>query len=107
MNNKISLFEGKKIRRHYDSETEIWYFSLVDIVFALTDSANATDYLKKIRKRDQELDSFIGTNCPQVLMKTERGKNRKTLSGTKNNNAYEILYEMEIQILEALVLKKD
>lgn len=82
MDNEISLFEGKKIRRHYDSETEIWYFSLVDIVFALTDSVNATDYLKKIRKRDQELDSYIGTNCPQVLMKTETGKNRKTLSGT-------------------------
>lgn len=82
MNNEISLFEGKKIRRHYDTENEIWYFSLVDIVFALTDSANATDYLKKIRKRDQELDSYIGTNCPQVFMKTETGKNRKTLSGT-------------------------
>ena len=50
----IKLFESKKIRSHWDSDKEIWYFSLVDVVAALTDSANATDYLKKLRKRDTE-----------------------------------------------------
>lgn len=81
-NNKaIAVFESKQIRRHYDEKTEVWYFSLVDIVEALTDSTNATDYLKKLRKRDTELNAYLGTNCPQVPMLTETGKNRKTLAG--------------------------
>lgn len=81
-NNKaIAVFESKQIRRHYDEKTEVWYFSLVDIVEALTDSTNATDYLKKLRKRDGELNAYLGTNCPQVPMLTETGKNRKTLAG--------------------------
>ena len=81
-NNKaIAVFEAKQIRRHYDEKTEVWYFSLVDIVEALTDSNNATDYLKKLRKRDTELNTYLGTNCPQVAMITNTGKNRKTLAG--------------------------
>ena len=77
---EIAVFESKEIRRHYDSDKEMWFFSLVDIVEALTDSKNPTDYLKKIRKRDAELNTYIGTNCPQVVMLTN-GKNRKTLAG--------------------------
>lgn len=77
----IAVFENKQIRRHYEEDTEVWYFSLVDIVQALTDSSNPTDYLKKIRKRDEELNSFLGTNCPQIQMLTESGKKRKTLAG--------------------------
>lgn len=80
-NNKyLAVFESTQIRRAYDSENEIWYFSLVDIVAALTESVNPTDYLKKIRKRDSELNSYIGTNCPQVAMLVN-GKNRNTLAG--------------------------
>ena len=77
--NKIVLFQSRKIRRAWHSDE--WYFSLVDIVGALTDSSNPTDYLKKIRKRDEELGFYIGTNCPQVEMLTETGKKRKTLAG--------------------------
>ena len=80
MTKEIIIFENSQIRRHYDTENEVWYFSLVDIVGALTDSVNATDYLKKMRKRDAELNGYIGTNCPQVAMLTN-GKNRKTLAG--------------------------
>lgn len=81
-NNKaIAVFEAKQIRRHYDEKTEVWYFSLVDILTALTDSTNATDYLKKLRKRDIELNTYLGTNCPQVAMLTYTEKNRKTLAG--------------------------
>ena len=83
--NSIKLFESKKVRTHWDSQEEQWYFSLVDIVAALTDSANATDYLKKIRKRDDELNNYIGTNCPQVEMQTESGMKRKTLAGTSQH----------------------
>ena len=76
----IKLFQDKKIRSAWNEEEEQWYFSVVDVVAALTDSRNPTDYLKKMRKRDEALGSFIGTNCPQVEMLTEKGKKRKTLS---------------------------
>lgn len=80
MTDKLIVFENSHIRRHFDVENEVWYFSLVDIVAALTDSTNPTDYLKKMRKRDSELHSYLGTNCPQVGMITNR-KKRKTLAG--------------------------
>ena len=79
-NHNIILFENRQVRRYYDSENEIWYFSIVDIIEALTESVNPTDYLKKLRKRDMELGFYIGTNCPQVEMLT-KGKKRKTLAG--------------------------
>jgi len=82
MNDKIKLFENKKIRSVWDDELEEWYFSVVDVVGVLADSVNPTDYLKKLRKRDEFLNSYLGTNCLQVGMKTETGKNRKTLAGT-------------------------
>ena len=77
--NKLIVFESKKIRRAWHNNE--WYYSLVDVVSALTDSFNPTDYLRKIRKRDEELKKYIGTNCPQVEMLTETGKKRRTLAG--------------------------
>ena len=76
---KIILFQDKKIRRAWHDNA--WFYSLVDIVGALSDSANPTDYQKKLRKRDEELASYLGTNCPQVGMLTETGKKRKMLAG--------------------------
>ena len=46
-NNSIQLFEDRKIRTAWDEEKEEWYFSVVDVVAVLSDSANPTDYLKK------------------------------------------------------------
>jgi hypothetical protein len=79
---KVQLFESTHIRSHWDAEREEWFFSIVDVVAALTDSVNPTDYLKKLRKRDEQLRDYIGTNCPQVAMPTETGKARKTLAAT-------------------------
>lgn len=76
----IKLFQDKKIRSAWNEEEEQWYFSVVDVVEALTDSINPTDYLKKLRKRDNALANYIGTNCPQVEMLTETGKKRKVLA---------------------------
>lgn len=76
------LFEANQIRSVWDSEQEEWFFSVVDVVAALTDSANPTDYLKKLRKRDGLLGNYLGTNCPQVAMQTSTGKQRKTLAAT-------------------------
>ena len=79
--NEIKLYENKKIRSTWDDEKEEWYFSVVDVVGVLTDSENPTDYLKKMRKRDEQLASYLGTNCPQVVMKSSDGKKRKVLAG--------------------------
>ena len=79
--NEIKLYENKKIRSTWDDEKEEWYFSVVDVVGVLTDSENPTDYFKKMRKRDEQLASYIGTNCPQVVMKSSDGKKRKVLAG--------------------------
>lgn len=81
-NDELQLFEDKKIRTAWDEEKEEWYFSVVDVVAVLTDSVNPTDYLKKLRKRDEQLGAYLGTNCPQVAMRTTTGKLRKTLAAT-------------------------
>ncbi len=85
-NNKT--FEGKIIRVVFDDELPEWYFSVVDVVEALADSTNPTDYLKKLRKRNPELHAYIGTNCPQVQLVTESGKHRKTLAANPKQLAY-------------------
>ncbi len=79
---KIILFKDKSIRSHWDAEQEEWFFSVVDVVAALTDSANPTDYLKKLRKRDEQLGEYVGTNCPQVALQAATGKLRKTLAAS-------------------------
>lgn len=79
---QIKIFQEQKVRSVWDEEKEEWYFSIVDVVGALTESANPTDYLKKMRKREPELALYIGTNCPQILMTTSSGRKRKTLAGT-------------------------
>ncbi len=78
---EIKLYENKEIRSVWDEEKEEWYFSVVDVVGVLSESKNPTDYLKKMRKRDEQLAFYIGTNCPQVEMKSSSGKKRKILAG--------------------------
>lgn len=78
--NELKLFESQYIRSAWNPDEDQWYYSVIDVIAALTDSANPTDYLKKMRKRDTELGSYIGTNCPQVMMETQTGKHRKTLA---------------------------
>ena len=52
---EIKIFEDKRVRTVWDSETEQWYFCVVDVVEVLTDSKNPTDYIKKMKKRDPSL----------------------------------------------------
>ena len=73
----IQLFEGKRVRIVWDAEQEKYYFSIVDIVQVLTDSADAKQYIKKMRARDSELDSKWGTICTPVEMRAFDGKRRK------------------------------
>ena len=79
---EIQKFEERSIRTAWDEEREEWYFSVVDVIAVLTDSTNPTDYLKKMRKRDELLSSYLGTNCPQVEMVGTTGKKRKVLAAT-------------------------
>ena len=78
----IKLFETAQIRSIWSEDTQCWYFAIVDVVQVLTDSVNPTDYLKKLRKRDPELGSYLGTNCPQVAMRSASGVQRQTLAGS-------------------------
>jgi hypothetical protein len=73
----ITLFEEKQVRRAWNAAEEKWYFSVDDVVVILTGSVNVKDYIKKLRKRDPELDGYWGTNCPLVEMTAADGKNRK------------------------------
>lgn len=67
-NNSILLFENQTIRTAWDEEREEWFFSVVDVIAVLTGSTNPTDYLKKMRKRDEQFAIYLGTNCPQVTV---------------------------------------
>lgn len=78
----IKLFESVKVRSQWNAAQEKWYFSVVDVVGILSESVNPTDYLKKLRKRDPELNAYLGTNCPQVAMRNLDGKTRITLAGS-------------------------
>ena len=52
--NNIKIFENKKVRSHYDTDKEIWYFSIVDIVGILTDQPTverARNYWKVLKSR--------------------------------------------------------
>lgn len=85
MSASLAIFEKYKVRRHYDEKKEKWYFSIVDVIKVLTDSINPTDYLKKLRKRDENLSIYIGTNCPHVEMKGSTDKIRKVIAGSAEN----------------------
>ena len=61
-NTQIAIFQGKTIRKViHNSE---WWFSVADVIEVLTDTKNVRDYIKKMKKRDPELQIYWGTNCP-------------------------------------------
>lgn len=76
----IKLFEQHKVRTSWNKDEEKWYFSVEDVVFVLTDSTDVKQYIKKMRKRDPELNSNWGTICTHVQMIAKDGKNRKVMA---------------------------
>lgn len=62
----VKLFESTQIRSVWNEVDGKWYFSVADVVKALTDSVNVRDYIKKMRKREPELDANWGTLCPPL-----------------------------------------
>jgi prophage antirepressor-like protein len=75
--NKIQLFQEKSIRTHWDEEQEKWYFSVQDIVEILSESRDVKQYIKKMRKRNPELNANWGTICTPLEMRASDGKMRK------------------------------
>lgn len=73
---EIKIFEDKKVRTVWDSETEQWYFCVADVVEVLTDSKNPTDYIKKMKKRDPSLAEGWGQIVTPLSVQTSGGKQR-------------------------------
>ena len=80
MDNKLetisNLFEGKEIRSIWDSEKEEYYFSVVDIIGALTDSKEPRKYWSVLKNRLKKEGSELTTNCSQLKMLAPDGKIR-------------------------------
>jgi len=73
----IKLFESNQIRTQWNEFDQKWYFSVQDVVQLLTDTTDVKDYIKKMKKRDAELNSNWGTICPLVGMVAADGRKRK------------------------------
>lgn len=80
MDNKLNiitnLFEGKEIRSIWDSSKEDYYFSVVDVVSALTDSADPRKYWSVLKIRLKKEGSEVTTKCSQLKMLAPDGKMR-------------------------------
>lgn len=85
MTNKIKLFEQQQIRTHWDAESEEWYFSVIDIVAALTGSSNPRKYWSVLKIRLKKEGSELATNCSQLKMQASDGKFYKTDCMTTQN----------------------
>ncbi len=76
--NKIQLFEERKVRTIWDDEKEEWYFSIVDVVSILTESIDGRKYWNKLKQRLKDEGNETVTNCHQLKMPAADGKMRKT-----------------------------
>ena len=74
------LFEDRKIRTVWDDKEEKWYFSIVDVVAVLTDSADPKQYIKRMKSRDEGLKANWGTICTLVPLVSEDGKKHKEMT---------------------------
>ena len=70
----IKVFEERKVRTVWDDKEEKWYFSIVDVVAVLTDSADPKQYIKRMKSRDESLKANWGTICSLVPLVSEDGK---------------------------------
>ena len=81
-NDKLQLFEDQPIRTAWDEENEEWYFSIVDVVSVLTESADyntGRKYWNKLKQRMLDEGNQLVTNCHQLKMKSPKdGKRYKT-----------------------------
>jgi hypothetical protein len=79
--NKIKLFQDKKVRTHWNDNEEQWYFSIVDAILVLTNQENyqgARNYWKVLKHRLAKEGNETVTNCNQLKLEAEDGKMRLT-----------------------------
>jgi len=81
--NKIQLFEQKKVRTIWDDEREKWYFAVIDVVEILTGSVNPADYIKKMKKRDTSLSQGWGQIVTPLSVQTPGGKQKINFADTE------------------------
>jgi DNA-damage-inducible protein D len=74
--NSLVVFQGENVRRTWFNEE--WWFSVADIIQVLTESSDPKQYIKKIRSRDSELNSYWGTICTPLELVAPDGKKRKS-----------------------------
>ena len=74
----LRLFENQHIRSHWDTERELWYFSIVDIVAVLTESKDPSAYWRKLKQRLKAEGNETVTNCHGLKMNAADGKSRLT-----------------------------
>ena len=74
----IELFDGKEIRSIWDSDKEEYYFSVVDVISALTESNDARKYWSVLKLRLKKEGSELTTKCSQLKLKAKDGKFYKT-----------------------------
>ena len=75
-NDKVQLFEDQPIRTTWVEDEEEWYFSVVDVVQALTESADGRKYWNKLKQRLKEEGSQLVTNCHQLKMRSPKDGKR-------------------------------
>ena len=71
---KIKLFEDRKIRTHYNKEEETWYFSVVDVIEALTGSPRSRKYWNALKTKLNAEGSELSHNLGQLKLQSEDGK---------------------------------
>ena len=71
---RIAIFKGKKIRRQWNEKQERWYFSVVDVVAVLTQSADPRNYWKVLKNRLKQEGSEVVTKCNQLKMQAADSK---------------------------------
>ena len=74
----LQIFENRKVRTIWDDEREEWYFSVVDVIAVLTDSADPNAYWRKLKQRLKEEGNETVTNCHGLKMRAADGKMRLT-----------------------------
>jgi len=75
----IVLFKQQQVRRHWDDEQELWYFSVVDVIAILTGSVNPQAYWRKLKERLKKEGNETVTNCHGLKMLAPDGKMPATL----------------------------
>jgi len=74
----VKLFESSQIRSTWNEDEQKWYFSIIDVVAALTDSANPRDYWYRIKQREKISGIELSTICRQFKLEASDGKLRET-----------------------------